>query len=243
MKYLYILKTGTTFPETRARLGDFDDWIAAGLGRHPLSVRTVDVHNGAPLPPLGSARGFVITGSHAMVTDEAPWSVALERYVRRAVSRNVPLLGICYGHQLIAKALGGRSGYNPRGKEIGSVAVATTHHGRRDPILRGLPRRFSAHVTHAQSAIKLPRRARILAGNPHDPHQAVRFASCCWGVQIHPEFDRGIMQAYIFAQEAALAGMGVDTASLARRVASRRSATAILKNFAALLRSPAVSVQ
>lgn len=238
MKYIYILKTGETFPSTKAKLGDFDRWVAEALGGKRRDLKTIDIEHNEPLPALPSAKGFIITGSHAMVTDELGWSVALEKYIRRIVAKNIPLLGICYGHQLIAKALGGLSGYNPGGKEIGTVKIAALKSAGGDPLLADLTKTFDAFVTHSQSALKLPPGATVLAKNAHDAHQAVRFAPRCWGVQIHPEFSGAVMTEYILHQKEELAGKGFDVDRLLREVKPCRASRKILGNFLSVVDAP-----
>lgn len=104
MVSLCALKVGATFPALVARLGGFEDWIIQRLG--PVQGRTarvIDPRSDA-LPDPASLAGVVITGSHAMVSDRAPWSEACAAWLAAAV------LGICDGHQLLAHALGGAVG-------------------------------------------------------------------------------------------------------------------------------------
>ena len=105
---------------------------------------------------------------------------------------------MCYGHQLLAEALGGEAGWHPKGREIGTVSVTLTEAGKQDPLLSGLPNTFLAQVTHAQSALVLPPGATLLASNNYEPHQAYRVGDRAWGVQFHPEFTSDIMRGYIF---------------------------------------------
>jgi GMP synthase (glutamine-hydrolysing) len=75
-KRLYILKVGTTFRATAATLGDFDAWTKATLGDVRVETCVLDIEHGSALPPAVECAGVVVTGSHSMVTDELPWSVA-----------------------------------------------------------------------------------------------------------------------------------------------------------------------
>jgi len=122
MKSLFIIKAGCTFDTEVERLGDFETWVERGLGELPCSVVVIDVVDGEPLSAPSLCAGAVVTGSHAMVTDNLPWSMAIERWIRELIEAGVPFLGICYGHQLLGRAAGGEVGYHPRGREAARSA-------------------------------------------------------------------------------------------------------------------------
>jgi GMP synthase (glutamine-hydrolysing) len=213
MKILVIIKTGSTFPVLREQFGDFEDWIARECS-DGLAIKTVNAEAGEVLPDLGGVSGIAVTGSPAMVTDKTQWMQTLSTWLVQAVQASVPTLGICFGHQLLAQALGGRVDYHPQGREIGTVTVNLTDAGQQDPLLGTLPAVFSAHVTHAQSVIRLPAEAIHLAGNGFEPHHAFRVGDCAWGVQFHPEFSAAIMRGYITVQAEALQTAGRDVGTL-----------------------------
>lgn len=239
MKKLYILKVGSTFPATAKQFGDFDAWTSAGLGAMAIPTLVVDAEQGADLPRLEECAGVVITGSHAMVTDNLPWSLKLESWIPSLLGARVPLLGICYGHQLLARAAGGEVGYHPRGKEIGTVAIELLPAAARDPLFKALPTSFLAHATHAQTVLRLPPGATPLASNSFEPNHAFGLQGCAWGVQFHPEYSAEIMRVYIRAQASALEAKGKDVAALLATVTETPAAAATLKNFAALVKDRA----
>jgi GMP synthase (glutamine-hydrolysing) len=107
------------------------------------------------------------------------------------------VLGICYGHQLLAHALGGEVGYHPGGLELGTVPITLAPEAQADPLFAHLPNQWPAQVVHAQSVRALPPGAVRLAGNAHEPHQAYRVGTQAWGVQFHPEFSPAAMQGYV----------------------------------------------
>ena len=88
------------------------------------------------------------------LTDNETWKQVLASWIPKVLERNIPLLGICFGHQLLAKAMGGYSDYHPRGREIGTVSIQLSPEGRQDRLLGYLPDEFYAHTTHAQTIIK-----------------------------------------------------------------------------------------
>ena len=231
MRKIYIIKTGTTFPDTLQQWGDFDDWTRAALGETALGVRTVDVEQGASPPAIADCAGVVITGAHAMVTDDLPWSVSLERWIPALISGGVPLFGICYGHQLLARAAGGKVGFHAQGKEIGTVVVNRLEAAGRDALFRQLPACFPAHVTHAQTVLALPPGAIRLAANAYEPHHAFRIGTCAWGVQFHPEYSDAIMRTYIREQADELSAAGKDIAGLLASVGPTPAAASLLQRF------------
>ena len=230
-KKLYIIKVGTTFPATLAQFGDFDVWTAAGLGIPSSDIVSLDVQNGAPLPAPDECASVVITGSHAMVTDRLPWSVALEEWIPLLLEKQVPILGICYGHQLLAQAAGGEAGFHPQGKEIGTVDVKLLPTAAGDPLFHALPPSFAAHVTHSQTVLTLPIGAQLLAANAFEPHHAFRLGDCAWGVQFHPEYSANIMRSYIEQQAEELVANGRDVAALLDAVQETPVAAEILRRF------------
>ncbi len=234
MSSIWIIKAGSTFPETRRARGDFDQWTRDAMGLESDRVRVFDVDRDTAPPDPRDCAGVVITGAHAMVTDELAWSVRLEQWIPDLVEAEVPLLGICYGHQLIAKATGGRVDYNPRGREVGTVHVEFLECCRTDALLSELHGAVPAHVVHAQSVVQLPPGAELLARNGFEPVQAYRVGKAAWGVQFHPEYDAAIMQSYIEALADELRGAGRDVAQLLAAVTETPAARGVMRRFAAL---------
>ena len=196
-KPLLILKVGSTHPHIAAELQDFEHWIQAGLQDDSLPVAVVDPREGQALPAQADIAGVVITGSHSMVSDREPWSETAAAWLRDTVAAKVPVLGICYGHQLLAHALGGEVGYHPQGIELGTVPVSLHEAAQEDPLFAGLPTQFDAQAAHRQSVRRLPEGATLLAGNHFEPHHAFRFGTRAWGVQFHPEFGEAATRAYL----------------------------------------------
>lgn len=203
--FIYIIKAGSTSSDIASQHGDFEDWIRAGLlaglsdAEAEPAIRVIDVQNSPTpvvLPGIASCAGVVISGSHAMVTDAEPWMTELADWLRDACISGVPVLGICFGHQLVAHALGGQVGPHPKGLELGTVPVAIKADVSGDPLWQDMPAEFHANVVHYQTVLGLPANAIALAGNRHEPHHAFRWRSHVWGVQFHPEFSCQAMQAY-----------------------------------------------
>lgn len=229
-----ILKVGQTHDAIRARLGDFDDWIAAGLRQGGAHTVTVDPRHGASLPEPSTLAGIVVSGSHAMVSDREPWSEALLPWVRQAVASSTPFLGICYGHQLLAHAFGGEVAHHPDGVEIGTVTVRQEAAAQSDPLFAQLPSAFDALSVHWQSVRRLPEGAVWLASSVHEQHHAFRIGANAWGVQFHPEFSVEALRAYLDGLGPVLAREGRDAAQLAASLKATPEAASVLARFARL---------
>jgi len=225
-----ILQTGRPVDSMR-RHGGFPHWIrvAAGLRRDDAVV--VDVQHGEPLPSAEGFAGVIVTGSAAMVTDRADWSERTAAWLREQAQAGVPLFGICYGHQLIAHALGGTVQDNPAGREMGTVHVELHPHAAEDPLFAGLPARFAAQTTHLQTVVQPPDGAVVLARSQRDGCQAFRWGAQVWGVQFHPEFSALHMRGYVRARSAALDREGLGARATERGISAAPHARRVLRRF------------
>jgi GMP synthase (glutamine-hydrolysing) len=229
---LGILVTGEPVPNVRERRGPFERMIRETLGAAwdgPMAI--LDAENGER-PRPNELAGLVVTGSPASVTSRAPWIVDTEAALRTFVGAGAPTLGICFGHQLLAQALGGNVEQNPRGREIGTVEFELVEG---DALFGDAPRKFHVNMSHVDVAVRLPDGARILGRTELDPHGAVRFGEWAWGVQFHPEFDGDIVRGYIDARREIIAREGIDLSAL--RSADAPESAELLRRFAKLVAS------
>jgi GMP synthase (glutamine-hydrolysing) len=138
--------------------------------------------NEGDLPETFAFDGVVVTGSRSSVYWDETWIPALTDWIADAADAGLPILGVCYGHQALAEALGGRvAGMDDY--EIGYRTVR--HHG--DELFAGIDERFTVFTTHSDTVAELPPGAELLAENDYGVH-AFRKGHC-WGVQFHPEYD------------------------------------------------------
>lgn len=232
MQPVLILQTGNPPRAVSARHGGFDNMVCEVGGLPAAAVEVVKVYAGERPQPPRSYAAAIITGSPANVTDRLPWSVASAGWVRDAMDVDLPLLGICYGHQLMADALGGRVDFNPRGREAGTQWVGLADAAGDDPLLAGVDSAFAAHFIHEQSVLEAPRGAIVLAANAHDAHQMLRFGPHAVGVQFHPEFTAPIMRTYLEQLRELLAGAGADVPALLDGVREAAASNSVLSRFA-----------
>lgn len=225
---LLIVQTGST------RLhGDYPRWFERALG---FEMPVVRAHAGEQLgPALDRARpqGIIVTGSPLSVIEKAPWMLRLGDDLLRAGERGTPVLGVCFGHQLLARAAGGDVVQNPRGREIGTVSVQLTDAGRKDPLFAwaGGPE-IQVQATHVDAVDPLPAAATVLASNENTAAQAYRLSETVAGVQFHPELWGAAMRDLILSRRDKLAAEGRDPEALSARV-REVEAGAVLRAFAA----------
>jgi GMP synthase (glutamine-hydrolysing) len=209
---LYVVGAPSS-PVVRERFGTFADWFQGLLARHDdVETRVVDATLGATLghmPDLAGVDGIVVTGSPASLTAPEPWMGPALALVRTAHAEQTPLLGVCFGHQLIGAALDGRVIRNPLGWELGSHEIALSDAGRDDPLFAGLPARFRVNLSHqdivAEGSLAHVPGVRILAGNAKAAIQALAVGPRMRGVQFHPEFSGPVTAAYIDTRREMLA--------------------------------------
>jgi GMP synthase (glutamine-hydrolysing) len=235
LRTVLIIKMGTTFPSLAQRRGDFEDWIIHPLRLDSNRIRVVKPYDGEGLPDPHQLSGVVVTGSHTMVTDREGWSEGTAAWLSRVVEDKTPLLGICYGHQLLAHAMGGVVGPNPLGSEFGTIDVRLGEHVSRDSLFAGFPSALRVQVCHAQSVLKLPPGATLLASNDKDPHHAFSIGGAAWGVQFHPEFDADIIKFYIKECTDALRMEGLDPARLLSAAENTPYGEDLLRRFGKII--------
>jgi GMP synthase (glutamine-hydrolysing) len=229
---LIVLRAGDAAPQVAERHGQFFEWIRREVGgTWEGEWLEHDVRTGAPMPALEDAAGFVITGSSSSVTERAPWMLRAEADIRRIAEAGKPLFGICFGHQLVAQALGGQVAKNPRGREIGTKEVRILGHEPRDPMLREHAPTFRANHTHVDSVVKLPPGARLLAETALEPHAAYAVGDSIKCVQFHPEVDGAAMRGYLEARAHLIEAEGIDLAPILAAVGDAPEGAETLRNF------------
>ena len=224
---LQIIITGDTVEPVRSELGNFPDLVAAAIVVPWRAVLAVDDARTAP-PPERNPAAIIVTGSPASVHHREPWMLRTEAWLRERVAVRTPILGICFGHQLLAQALGGRVTPNERGREIGTVAIERLTD---DPLFDGLPTTFEANASHSDTVLEPPASAVVLARSSGDRHQVLRFGPRCYGVQFHPEFDDRVMRGYLLAHAAELRREGLDPDVLREQARATPAGSRIMRNF------------
>jgi GMP synthase (glutamine-hydrolysing) len=231
MKPVLIVRTGRAPDVISERHGDFPRWFQLGLRLRAPRLRVVDVERGDALPDPEEVSGAILTGSASMVTERLAWSERTAGWIRNAMDAELPMLGVCYGHQLMSHALGGRVDYLPGGREMGTLPLTLNTQAAADTLGASLPRTFQAHTTHEQSVLELPPGAVSLARSARDPNHLVRYGKHAVSTQFHPEFSAEVMRAYIRRKHEVLASEGTPPADMLAAVVATPHATGLLRSF------------
>lgn len=195
-----ILETGEVAPDLAARHGDYPAMFEAMLGAvdPALEFATVRVVAGEMPAAPGQADAWLVTGSRHGVYDDLPWIAPLKDFLRACVAEGVPVVGVCFGHQILAEALGGRAEKSDRGWGLGVQDYEVT---ARPGWMADLPDRFSVRAWHQDQVVALPPEATVLARSGHCAYAALAYGDperpFALSLQPHPEFGRDYLDALL----------------------------------------------
>ncbi len=158
------------------------------------TVAAVKVDEGVFPDTLAGFDGIIISGSPASARDSDPWVGQLQALIRDAVAQDIPVFGACFGHQVIAAALGGEIGYNPHGWELGRVETRT--HSPAPWMDADCPV-VALHAAHKEQVTVLPPGARVLGGTDLVPHGPLAIGDRIFTTQYHPEITTAFMAELI----------------------------------------------
>jgi len=216
-----ILETGRPAPMLAREFGSYADMTAKLVadgddvtclhfwlpdGEFPQSARDCDA--------------WMITGSRDSVTEELPWMVRLEAFLRDAQLLRRPVIGICFGHQILAKALGGEVRVASQGWQLGLKDYALS---ARPDWLEGAPDSLRINAIHQDQVVRAPQGSTVLATAPDCPIAALAYGDWAVSFQAHPEFtlsfEKALLSAYVGVSlpedtgRAALAGLDKEDAT------------------------------
>jgi GMP synthase-like glutamine amidotransferase len=176
-------------PEFLHVSGDYPDMFRRLFTNHPdVDIVVYDVIGGEMPSDPAECDAWITTGSRYSVNDDEPWIRQLEQFVREVAKEKVAFVGVCFGHQLIAKALGGTVVKSDQGWGVGAKEVRV----RED---LGLGRSYTVITSHQDQIDELPPGAEILGWNEHCPISMLGVGENMIGIQGHPEFDPAYSEA------------------------------------------------
>ena len=171
-----ILQTGQSPDALRIEAGDYPDMCARLLADHGLTFRTYHVEGGEFPASVHDCEGWLITGSRHGAYEDHAFIPRLEAFLRQAYAASVPIVGICFGHQILAQALGGKVERSDKGWVVGA----------QDYDFGG--EMITLNAWHRDQVTVLPEVATVVASNATCPYAALAYGDRAFTVQAHPEY-------------------------------------------------------
>ena len=180
----------------RTIAGDTVDMLAALLAPHAPGLELVpyDVIGGALPADPRECDGWICPGSRHSVYDELAWIEGLSAFVRGVRDAGVPFVGICFGHQLLAHALGGRVAKATTGWGAGRQTLVVD---RPEPWMDPPAGKLALHYMHQDQVEELPPGGVVLGRADHCPVALIRVRDTMVGIQPHPEFPAAYVDALL----------------------------------------------
>lgn len=185
---LTIIQTGDVPAPLRAQFGPYRQMFetmfdSTGQG---FSYDMVAVSDGAPLPDPAALEGIVITGSAAGVYDDLFWLDPLRAFIRNAYGQRTPMLGVCFGHQIMADALGGDVRKSDKGWGLGRHSYEVVS---KPAFMRTAPAVLSVACSHQEQVIVPPVEAEVILKSDFTPNAGLAYRNgAALSFQPHPEF-------------------------------------------------------
>ncbi|WP_102107660.1 type 1 glutamine amidotransferase [Oceaniglobus roseus] len=183
--HIGILQTGHIPDSLEAVSGDYPEMFRRLLGGHGLSFSTYAVVDGTFPEGIDAADGWLITGSRHGAYEDHDWIPPLEEFIRAVHAAGKPMVGICFGHQIIAQALGGKVVKYPEGWSVGRTAYridGQTYH---------------MNAWHQDQVVELPEGARVVGASDFCANAALAYGDTIFTVQPHPEFEPSFVKGLI----------------------------------------------
>ena len=174
-----ILQAGLCPEELVEEYGEYDAVFARFLNGFGFEFEGFRVVENIFPPSVNSADGWLITGSKYSAYEDHDWIAPLENFIRNAYSQSIPIIGVCFGHQILAQALGGKVE-----KFTGGWAV-----GKQRYQLDGVEDGINLMAWHQDQVVSPPQDAEVIGSSPFCKYAALAYDNKALSLQAHPEFD------------------------------------------------------
>ncbi len=192
MPHIGILEMGCpSYIVTRQKYGNYTDMFRAYFAEHTeITFSVFSIYDGDAVPNPQSLDGWIISGSPSAVYEDHAWLPAMRDFVRAALAASIPTLGICFGHQLMAQAMGGVVEKSDKGRCIGIHSYGLSEAGKK---CLGLEQSFiNLAAMHQDQVVVVPDSAIILASSSFCPNGALAYGRFGLSFQAHPEYTADI---------------------------------------------------
>ena len=185
---IVIVSNGPGLPEVVEKYGHSSSWIPSIIdNQDKINFSVKKVYNNELLS-IDDGDIWIVTGSKYSVYDNYEWICYLKKFVKKLVNHNKYVLGICFGHQMIAEACGGKVKKNKLGWELGSYSINLTESGKKSPLFDNFYNNDIVYESHQDTVVKLPDNFVELAYTQKS-NQSFSYKNRVFGVQFHPEFS------------------------------------------------------
>lgn len=181
-----ILECGHTIEEVEENHGSFPQMFERLLAGNNFSYEVYDVENMSFPKDVHVCDGWLLTGSRHGAYEGHAFIAPLEEFIRNAYAQSVPLVGICFGHQIIAQALGGKVEKFKEGWALGLNQYDFNKNGK-----------LSLNAWHQDQVVQRPKDATVIASNSFCENAALVYGNKAMTIQPHPEFHGGIVSQYV----------------------------------------------
>ena len=219
---LGILQCDDVSPELQGQFGHYPEMFTKSLGavEPSLLFEVFPVYQGVFPESPETCDAWLITGSKSGVYDKKSWISPLEDFVRQLYQKNIKTLGICFGHQLIAQALGGEVRKSKKGWGLGLTrqTIVQTRSWMTEQ-----PGTLDLLVLHQDQVITVPGEGEVLFNSDFCPNFGIQYGECFLSVQGHPEFSREYLTALINLRKGTIIPEKTVDAALASLSANNHS--------------------
>jgi len=212
-----ILITGHP-PEELSANGRYDAYFKRLLGEETFTYDSWSVVDGEMPDVVGDADGWLITGSKHGAYEPHPWIPPLEEFIRDCYATRVPMIGVCFGHQIIAQAMGGKVEKFQNGWSVGHVEYQINGET------------LAVNAWHQDQVIEKPAKAEIIGSTDFCENAALLYGDRFWTIQPHPEYGHDFIEGLLeyrgkglvpdpqLAQARALLGAPLDSQKIAQQM-------------------------
>ncbi|MDA7617924.1 MAG: type 1 glutamine amidotransferase [Verrucomicrobiota bacterium] len=176
-------------------LREVSAWFSKTLpGNDACVLNVLNIEDNLDQALEGDLHGVIISGSPRDAWDHEESTINLLLFLQSCLTHRIPVLGVCFGHQILARFLKGEVKHHPEGLQLMNSRIELTTAGRKSPLFKGLKTQFNAISGHADYVEEIPPNCQWLARSKHTKVQAFQFQDLFFGVQFHPEFTGEIIK-------------------------------------------------